>query len=352
MIKSHEDMHNVLNNIYTRRERRPLLNNVIVVSRIDPTQIGMFVESDKKLSKKYAVELVKLEEGLYRLSIERKSSKKEVLRGEVLIDVLPPVWVITTTASHRFVEKNLKSLLRELYPEITPVYLNYSQLLSLLERIKGLYEGQSFLTSFAIGREIDTPKGVEIERVKLWRADAIERLLEMAKEKRIWIEKLNFKVKNKQRMILLDTLITSRGTSKLFYGNFTNYYNNVLKEVSNLVLRLNEEYEKVRRRVVEKEVQFNPCTITYFKPFRKEHFEKLVAKLTSDYMVSISYRGNPYLAVDLLDYHDGSSFGLTILGNKVTISPMLKTTNSALWKLSGKIQDVLGGGEIVVAEIV
>jgi predicted transcriptional regulator len=30
MIKSHEDMHKVLNNIYTRMECRPLLNNVII----------------------------------------------------------------------------------------------------------------------------------------------------------------------------------------------------------------------------------------------------------------------------------------------------------------------------------
>jgi len=250
-----------------------------------------------------------------------------------------------------FVEKNLRSLLKGLYPEITPIYLNYSQLVSLLERVKELYQGQSFLTSFAIGREIETPKGIEIERIKLWRADAIKRLLEMAKEKRIWIEKLSFKVINKQRMVLLDTLITSRGISKLFYGNFTNYYNNVLKEASNLSLRLDKEYEKVRRRIVEKEVHFNPCTILYPKPFRIEHFKKIVSKLSSDYMISISYGGNPYFAVDLLDYYDGSSFGLTILGNKITISPMLKTTNPALWKLSGKIQDSLGGGEIVVTEI-
>ena len=311
-------------------------------------QVAKIVEGDDLLSKRYVLSLVKLEANLYRFSIQKKMPKEKVISGDVLIDIGPSCWVIFTTESHYFIKRVLESLLSELYPRISRIYLNYSQILDLLRKVKDLYREESFLTYFAIGVERETKKGIRFRRIKLRGDDAESDLLEEANKNRIWIEKLGFKVKNQAGMTLLDALITNRGVSRLIYGNFTNYYQNMIQVIADLSKQWDGKYKKVRRQIVEKDVELHPCVITYSKPFRVEHTKNIASKLSSDYMISVLHGGNPYFVADLLDYYDGSSFGLTVLDNKVTISPMLRTTNSALWKLTGRIQDVLGEGDITV----
>jgi hypothetical protein len=43
---------------------------------------------------------------------------------------------------------------------------------------------------------------------------------------------------------------------------------------------------------------------------------------------------------------DGSSFGVTALGNNVTITPITKGSHQAAWKLTNRLQEILGDGEI------
>jgi len=57
--------------------------------------------------------------------------------------------------------------------------------------------------------------------------------------------------------------------------------------------------------------------------------------------------GNPYFVANICDYQDGSSFGVTALGNIVTITPITRNTYQATWKLTNQIQEILGDGEII-----
>ncbi|MGD0328963.1 MAG: hypothetical protein ABSB40_00785 [Nitrososphaeria archaeon] len=343
-ISNREDMDDLLNNIYTKRELRPLLKNMIVLTDLNPEQIGRLVQDDSKLRKKFSLDLNKLEHNFYRLSIEKQISKNKIVKGTVLLDVKSSFWIMSTMAKHYLADKVFGSLIDGLYPKITRIYLNYSQILDLLEKAKSLYQGQKFITRFSIGYR----NGPEVEYMILRGEKAGDRLLKEAREKSIWVKKLRFKVINQEKMTLLDAIITNRGFSELVYGNFTSYFQNVLLEVINLSIELNRKYEQVRRKVVEEEVELHPCVITYPKPFSIEDLKNIAQELRSDYMVSISHSGNPYFSADLLDYYDGSSFGLTVLDNTVTITPMLRTTNPALWKLAGKVQDLLGEGNITV----
>jgi hypothetical protein len=71
-----------------------------------------------------------------------------------------------------------------------------------------------------------------------------------------------------------------------------------------------------------------------------------MTNLRSSYSQSVLFGGNPYYVANLTDYQDGSSFYLTILGGKVTITPMLKSSAFALWRIASRIQRVTGEGEI------
>jgi hypothetical protein len=180
---------------------------------------------------------------------------------------------------------------------------------------------------------------------------AEEELLADARKRRIWVEKIRFKVRNPAGMTLADVIATGKGHARLIFGNFTEFYQNVVDSMVQVGLRWNEAYGKVKRHMEAEEVELCPCTISYPSSFKPEHFKKLPSGLTRDYLLSVVHPGNPYFVADLCDSRDGSSFGLTILGDTVTISPMIKTTNTALWKLTARLQALLGEGQVTVAGV-
>lgn len=53
-----------------------------------------------------------------------------------------------------------------------------------------------------------------------------------------------------------------------------------------------------------------------------------------------------YFVADVLDTETGSSYGIAILGKVVTIVPLSNPHPFSLMKLVGRIQEILGEGEI------
>jgi len=43
---------------------------------------------------------------------------------------------------------------------------------------------------------------------------------------------------------------------------------------------------------------------------------------------------------------DGSSYGVTVLKNKITVVPLVKASPEATWKLTNELQEILGDGSI------
>jgi hypothetical protein len=68
--------------------------------------------------------------------------------------------------------------------------------------------------------------------------------------------------------------------------------------------------------------------------------------MSKNYLCSVIHGGNPYYAANVCDYLDGSSFGVTALGDQVTITPITKSSHQAAWKLTNRLQEILGDGQI------
>lgn len=94
------------------------------------------------------------------------------------------------------------------------------------------------------------------------------------------------------------------------------------------------------------DILLSPIQISYNFGFNKEQLATLANQISKSYSTSIIHAGNPYFAANVCDYQDGTSFGITALGNKVTIAPISRATPSAVWKLTNKIQELLGDGEL------
>jgi hypothetical protein len=80
--------------------------------------------------------------------------------------------------------------------------------------------------------------------------------------------------------------------------------------------------------------------------FDEEQLFRLTKKISKNYLCSIIHGGNPYFVANVCDYQDGSSFGVAALGNSVTITPITRGSHQATWKLTNRLQEILGDGEI------
>jgi hypothetical protein len=221
------------------------------------------------------------------------------------------------------------------------------QITGLLEVVKEVYRGSSIVTYIAIRRmhreETAHPKGTFL----LWEVGAEDELRKQSKEYRIWIDHLSFEIKDENKMVLLQGSFTGKGLVRLKFGKFSDFQKSLLSLFLELALRWKEFFSERERRIVQGHVKLRPYFVNYpFEPDKRQ-IDELERCLSNFYSYSIIHGGNPYYVANLCDYQDGSSFGLTILGKAITITPMLRSTSYASWTLTDRIQRVIGEGEII-----
>jgi len=339
--------------LYTTRGKKPSLKALILLTDLKVEDLPEILYQREKLSRVYYIHVVALGEELYRVSLQRTMGLREV-RREIIIDAgYKGAWIVLTTAESYFITHVLERFFDKLYPMVSRLYLNYSQMRLLLETIRKSYHGKTTPTFFTIKRERREPmeervfpkkKGTQI----LWEENVneeIERLL--ADGFIVIVDRLDFEVRGENNAILLQAHITRKGLCKLKFGSFSAFYQNVVLKAIEYGIDRKEFYDN-RERIIEKGmIQLHPLQINYPFDFRNEHLKRFARKITNSYSCSIIHGGNPYFVANLCDYEDGSSFGVAILGNSVTVTPVTRATPQAVWKLLNKIQEILGDGKIV-----
>lgn len=335
--------------LYTTRQKRPPLKAIILLSDLEVEELKKIVHERRELARVYNINLNKLENSLYGLNLKRLV-RKRVVKGYALVDTSHKgIWVVFCNEKSYFVKRALERLFFALYPTVSRLYLNYSQIRALLGAIKEAYQGQTTLTSFSIKRE---PK--HIERIfrergtfQLWEENAEKELLRQSKDYRLTVDRVNFEVRDENKMLLLQAHISRRGICKLRFGSFSTFYENVVLKAIDLGLNWKKFYGHRERVISEGKIWLRPFRIDYPFGLDKRQLRRLADKISKSYSCSIVHGGNPYFVANICDYQDGSSFGVTALGNIVTITPITRGTHQAAWKLTNRIQEILGDGEII-----
>jgi len=181
----------------------------------------------------------------------------------------------------------------------------------------------------------------------LWEYLAEEELAKQSKNYRVMVDRLSFEVRDQRNAILLQAHITRRGLCKLKFGNFSAFFENVVLNAISLGMNWKKFYAKRERSIEDGEIRLKPFQIEYDFDIGKEQLHRLGDQLSKTYSCSIVHKGNPYFVANVCDYYEGSSFGVTVLGKIVTITPITRAATQAVWKLTNKIQELLGDGEIV-----
>ena len=338
--------------LYTTRQRRPPLKALILLTDSRVEDLPMILSRRQKLSKAYYANVAALEEGLYRVSLQRTIGLRD-LRREVIIDAgVEGAWIVLTNAESYFIAHVLERFFDKLYPIVSRLYLNYSQMRLLLKMIRESYNGKTTATFFTIKRERRKPakervflrkKGTEI----LWDVDVEDDIKRLSMNGFIVrVDRLDFEVRDKNNAMLLQAQITRKGLCKLKFGSFSAFYQNLILKAMDYGINCKNFYDKRERSIEKGIIRLYPLQIKYPFSLRSEQLNRFATKITNAYSCSIIHGGNPYFVANLCDYDEGSSFGVAILGNMVTVTPVTRATPQAVWRLLNKIQEILGDGEI------
>jgi hypothetical protein len=334
--------------LYTTRGKRPPLKALILLTELQPEDLKSLIQRRKKLATIYNVDLTKLEGNLYSLSVKR-FLWKEYISGHAILDASHKgVWVVYCSEKSHFARFGLERLFTRLYPDISRLYVNYFQIRTLLDHIRNAYRGQTTLTNFILKREAKFA-GIRLKSgtLQLWEENAEEELRNLSRSYRLTIHLVNFEVRGEDGGILLQGQISRRGVCKLRFGSFAMFHENVIVKTIELGLEWKGFYNHRERLIKDGEILLRPFRISYSSQFDEKQLYRLTEKISKNYMCSIIHGGNPYFAANVCDYLDGSSFGVTALGNNVTITPITKGSHQAAWKLTNRLQEILGDGEVV-----
>jgi hypothetical protein len=338
-ISSRSSMVLLFNNMYSTLRKIPSLKAICFLSDSDPSEIGEMVAQRKKVRKLYDVEISAVERDLFRMQL-KKDILGKTIRGDLLIDTsYPGAWIAFTTQKRYFVQHVVESFFNALYPDVSRIFLSSQHILRLLESIREAYRGQSLVNFFAIKHQ--APRGT----TTVWRPDAESELQKLSRDHKVWIDRLAFEVLTEERVILKG-FISRKGLSRLRFGSFDEFYKNVITTILNFSFKRKRFYARREYRIENGNIILAPFYIKYPFEFGKEHFRPVANWLGKEYSVSITHDSNPYFVAQLCDYRDGSSFGMTMLGELITITPLLRANPHSLMKLSNRIQEYLGEGVI------
>jgi hypothetical protein len=329
---------------YTTHEKRPPLKTLILFTNLKVDDLPNVLRKKPKTFKQYSARVVSLGTAFYRVTLQRTIGLRQI-RNEVIIDAgCKGVWVVLTEGDSYFVAHVLETLFDRLYPYVSKLHLNYSQMRYLLKILQDSCDGKTTLTYFTIKR-INPETQHEGTQI-LWDKDVdndIKLLLSLGFT--VKVARLDFELRDKDNAVL-KVQISRKGLCKLQFGSFSSFYQNVVLNAIEYGLSQEKFYDKRERSVENGNVELHPLRISYGFAVRRDQLERFVKKITNQYSCSVIHGGNPYFVADLCDYRDGSSFGVAILGNAVTLTPMARATSFAVWRLVGEVQEILGDGDI------
>ena len=350
-IADRSELIGYLNTTYTNRTKKPLLKILIFNVKILPEQMIDIIQKRNDLKHVYNAKLKHIDENLFSIRI-RKQFIDKIIEGYVLVDTSrKDIWITITDEKNYFVRFIVETLFNKLYPNISRIYLNSSQIKFIIEELKKKYEGNIKLNYISANIK-PRPETLELSKfsqgtVQRWKVDTEKELEELSKTYRVIVKHLSFNIYDRYNMPLLECYISRTGTCKLQYGLFNEFYNEIILLIIKFGYELKKFYSNRERYIYNGKVELFPIQIQYKTDFNKTQLKILEKNINNKYLTSIIYSGNPYFAANISDYDDGSSFGLTVLKNKVTITPIVRASPESIWKLSNTLQEILGDGNII-----
>lgn len=355
LISDRSELTRYLNNLYSFRTKRPVLKAIILNSKITPENFSEIMKKRFNLGKKYIFNLHNIDEDLFFINLTRLF-KNRTIKGNLILDTSKrDIWILISDENDEFINLVAKRFFKHFYPNISNIYFNTDQIKYFLDELGKIKNHSVKINYFAskIEPKLETILIGEYKKgtIMHWRADAEKEIEDLTKSYVITITHINFKLYDEKNMLYLEGLITRKGECQLKYGTFSNFYEIIIINAIKIGYDLKKFYGNRDRSLREGYIELKPFQIYYKEIFNKAQLKRLERKLSTSYLCSTIHDGNPYFAANVSDAEDGSSFGVTVLRNTVTITPIIKASTESTWKLTNEIQEILGDGRLADIEI-
>ncbi|MBI4287120.1 MAG: hypothetical protein HY671_01675 [Chloroflexi bacterium] len=279
------------------------------------------------------------------------SGNEDALEGSFFVSAHPTlskVFLVTTIEPVDFVRRALMPFIRRKRAQIYLTFVKHDDLRRLLQEFRrnNAYTDLRVVRASSVSR-FGAEKGEAMIPSVSWPGLGLEQAFLYAEEQNGWFRSLTFEALKDSR-VLGETTVYRNGVTKTD-GGFSGVYRGLISPICELVGSNLELFAKRGRRE-NPHLAVRPLTIE----FPKEQFSKVeenarfisaVRKLDN---ASISViHGNPYIALSVVDYTDGSTFDLWVLNpREVVIVPQLKSTVLGIKRLISCVFDNYAEGLI------
>lgn len=298
----------------------------------------------------YIVRLENKEQPVFTIQIsqiDEEDEKVEEIHALCLPSELHTLFMVASDSKFAVFKRLMNRIINYNYPLLSRVFLKNSEIKQLFFRMHEKYNIRIMVYRLSYSRISETMQEKDIRWTRKLYDEVFEEL-EDASIKRIdfraLIEKAEKSVSRWIRLfecgIARDCYFKVKGD----FGRFYQYIVNVsIKMIANRLGYLEERSESAKERLPE------PVVIRFNNPIFKEkdNNEKFIQKLEELKNISImELHTNPYLHISLLDYDDGSSYGIWIVSeNEINIIPQIRATVPSMTRLLNHIYQKVQEGE-------
>ncbi len=254
-------------------------------------------------------------------------------------------YLAITLDNSEFFHKDLRAMIKSLYPVVILTFIKSTKLRDLIERFKAFND----LTEIKITRASHILRFIDNKAMSAvtWPKVSLEEAFSWVHENNGWFKSIQFDAK-RNNLTLANIFIDRQGTVRT-NGVFELVFKSFINPSVDLIEGTFQQFSnRDRRTSANKEAR--PLVIQYEdnvfeKVEENQVFIKSISKIENA-SVSVIH-GNPYIHISFIDYFDGSNFDLWVLNNReIILVPQMKGSVASIKRIVNHIFDTFAEGEV------
>ena len=311
------------------------LHVFLVFPKREPERLSLYASRMR-----VGIDVDKLSEDLYDITIrlrKRYANGYLITKGDIWNLLIQPV------ESSSSAQQVATTWLKNLYPVLSPAYIESEQMLDILDEFNQVEEKHELQVSdyFLRSREGPTsktwPKGQPYMR----------HVLEKRIGKDFLLDAISFTFKIGETFF--ETRICRDGHLVLYKGGrtcFSDFQRLIIQFVSKMATRNHMRFENKGRKVVQGEAVVSQLKLDPGRRLGKKDLNNLKLHLCKNFSAAVIHGGNPWLLTSIIDRGDGSYYDVYGYEDEISIVPFSKSSPESLTRLYGKILELFPTSKI------
>lgn len=286
---------------------------------------------------------------LWACSLSREKLKYKI-EGHFLVLQNGSSTYAITGEMPSFMDEGISFLTKCMYPDLISSYVTSEEINTLLKEFVLKNKTELLYSRYIAKKMFGKPVTSLTYAGKRTRKsyDSFDVAFKKTRSEGLWIDNISvFSERNHKTSFS----ISRNGQLVYYQGNFEQYFENILCQITSMSLKRLKFFEK-RGRIDSINRTPKPLKINFdTNVFEDSSVRKQLIAVINEYAFcnySIVHDGNPHLYVNIVDRKDNSAFALRTFGSdSLLITPAIKATSESLMRFSKHLVDNFREGEIL-----